>query len=206
MPKRAVTEEGTSNKERILSAAIELFAIKGYSSVTMREIAEKVQIKAASIYNHFSGKEALLEEIVRVFRQGLQEQVYPGFNAEAEDLRGYIESVVTANLRFFTNPLYMGMGAIILREQFRSAAVRSMLHEELIAKPREVFTAYFSNMMNAGRMRPADPAMAAKEFHAFFIYRFYENSLTDGRAAQDAAQAKREEEAHIRFFLENFSR
>ena len=206
MPKSAPGEAGISNRERILHAAIELFAQKGYSGVTMREIAERVQIKAASIYNHFPGKEALLEEIVRVFRQGLQEQVYPGFDAQAGDLRGYIESVVTANERFFTNPIYMGMGAIILREQFRSAAVRSMLHEELIAKPREVFTAYFSKMMNAGKMRPADPAMAAKEFHAFFIYRFYENSLTDGRAVQDAARAKREEEAHIRFFLENFSR
>ena len=206
MVKRAGGEDGVSNKERILHAAIELFAQKGYSGVTMREIAEKVQIKAASIYNHFSGKEALLEEVVRLFRQGLHEQVYPGFDAQAENLQGYIESVVTANVRFFTNPLYAGMGAIILREQFQNAAVRGMLHEELIVRPREAFAAYFEKMMAAGKMRSADPGMAAKEFHAFFIYRFYENSLTDGRAAQDAAQAKREEEAHIRFFLETFCR
>lgn len=202
---RRSSETGISNRERILYAAIELFAQQGYSSVTMREIAEKVQIKAASIYNHFSGKEALLEEIVRIFRQGLHEEVYPGFNtAESTEVSAYIESVVTANERFFTNPLYAGMGAIVLREQFQNAAVRTMLHEELIVRPREVFTAYFKAMMDKGKMRAADPQMAAKEFHAFFIYRFYENSLTEGRAAQDVVQAKREEEAHIRLFLETF--
>ncbi len=205
MATHAGGEAGMSNKERILHTAIELFAQKGYSNVTMREIAGKVQIKAASIYNHFRGKEALLEEIVQVFRQRLREEVYPGFKTTPDTpVRDFISSVVTANERFFMNPLYAGMGAVLLREQFHSSAVRDMIYEELIARPIQVFAAYFESMMAAGRMRTCDPEMAAKEFHAFFVYRFYENSLTQGRVIQDAAQAKREGEAHILFFLETF--
>jgi TetR/AcrR family transcriptional regulator, cholesterol catabolism regulator len=48
---------------RILDAATELFYEKGYHATSMREVAAVVGIKAASVYNHFSGKEEILFEI-----------------------------------------------------------------------------------------------------------------------------------------------
>lgn len=48
---------------RILEAAYELFAEKGYRGSSMREIAEKSGIKAGSIYNHFKNKEELFEAV-----------------------------------------------------------------------------------------------------------------------------------------------
>ena len=43
----------------ILQKSIPLFAARGYSGVSMRNISEVVGIKAASIYHHFSDKQAL---------------------------------------------------------------------------------------------------------------------------------------------------
>ncbi|OSM07636.1 TetR/AcrR family transcriptional regulator [Magnetofaba australis] len=43
----------------ILEHAIPLFAEKGYAGVSMREIAQAVGIRAATIYHHFPNKEAL---------------------------------------------------------------------------------------------------------------------------------------------------
>ena len=40
-------------KHRILDEALTLFAQKGYANVYVGEIAEKVGIKASSLYKHF---------------------------------------------------------------------------------------------------------------------------------------------------------
>jgi len=50
--------------ERIVAVATKLFYEKGYHSTTLREIAAGVNIKAGSVYNHFSSKQELLMHIV----------------------------------------------------------------------------------------------------------------------------------------------
>lgn len=49
-------------KADILSLTISLFAKYGYDKVSMRQIAEAVGIKAASLYHHFPDKQALYIE------------------------------------------------------------------------------------------------------------------------------------------------
>jgi AcrR family transcriptional regulator len=52
-------------RERILDAARELFAEKGYEAVTMREIGKRIEYSATALYNHFEDKEALVRELCR---------------------------------------------------------------------------------------------------------------------------------------------
>lgn len=51
-------------KKKILDKALELFSQRGYDAVSVGEIAAAVGIKAPSLYNHFSGKQAIFEAIV----------------------------------------------------------------------------------------------------------------------------------------------
>ncbi len=51
-------------KLEIISAASTLFKEKGYSAVTMRDIAKAMGIKAASLYNHIKNKEEILTFII----------------------------------------------------------------------------------------------------------------------------------------------
>ena len=53
-----------SVRERILAAAVQLFAQYGYHAATMRDIARISGIQAASIYYHYASKQALLIEIM----------------------------------------------------------------------------------------------------------------------------------------------
>ncbi|HLX56006.1 MAG TPA: TetR/AcrR family transcriptional regulator [Ktedonobacteraceae bacterium] len=53
-----------SVRERILAAAVQLFAQYGYHAATMRDIARLSGIQAASIYYHYASKQALLVEIM----------------------------------------------------------------------------------------------------------------------------------------------
>ena len=53
-----------TRKEEIISSAAELFLERGYSAVTMRDLAKKLGMKAASLYNHISSKQAILSELL----------------------------------------------------------------------------------------------------------------------------------------------
>ena len=56
--------ENCSVRDKILAAAVRLFAEYGYHAATMREIARIAGIQAASIYYHYPSKQALLVEIM----------------------------------------------------------------------------------------------------------------------------------------------
>lgn len=47
----------------IFMKSADLFSVKGYHNVSMREIAEAVNIKPSSIYNHFASKHDILQAI-----------------------------------------------------------------------------------------------------------------------------------------------
>jgi TetR/AcrR family transcriptional regulator, cholesterol catabolism regulator len=51
-------------KSEIVHISAELFKAKGYSAVTMRDIAQAMDIKAASLYNHIKSKQEILVLII----------------------------------------------------------------------------------------------------------------------------------------------
>lgn len=53
-----------SRKQEIYKTAARLFKEKGYSAVTMRDLAAEMGIKAASLYNHINSKQQILSEII----------------------------------------------------------------------------------------------------------------------------------------------
>ncbi|MDJ0644471.1 MAG: TetR/AcrR family transcriptional regulator [Flavobacteriaceae bacterium] len=53
-----------TRKQEIILTAAKLFKEKGYSAVTMRDLAAAMGIKAASLYNHIDSKQDILKEII----------------------------------------------------------------------------------------------------------------------------------------------
>ena len=53
-----------TRKEEIIRIAAQLFKEKGYNAVTMRDLAKTMGIKAASLYNHISSKQEILQNII----------------------------------------------------------------------------------------------------------------------------------------------
>jgi AcrR family transcriptional regulator len=82
-------------KIQILQEASALMRTKGYTSTTVRDIASSLNIEAASLYNHISSKEEILETIcaslANQFETGILEINDIYFNA-TEKLRMAIES------------------------------------------------------------------------------------------------------------------
>ncbi len=54
----------TPTRERILDAAESLFASRGFEGAAMRDIAAGAKLNPASLYNHFTSKQALFEAVL----------------------------------------------------------------------------------------------------------------------------------------------
>ena len=69
MSKSRMTPKSIRTRQKILDAALLLFAEKGYEKATMRQIAVGAEIAPGSIYHHFPTK----EHIVQTFYDGIHE-------------------------------------------------------------------------------------------------------------------------------------
>lgn len=56
-----MTETKRPRREAILDAATELFAERGFEGASLRDVAERVGVRKASLFHHFASKEALYE-------------------------------------------------------------------------------------------------------------------------------------------------
>ena len=64
-----------TRKEEIIQTSAILFEKKGFSAVTMRDIAKAMGIKAASLYNHIKSKQEILSEIIISLAEQFTEQM-----------------------------------------------------------------------------------------------------------------------------------
>ncbi len=81
--KQQFDEIREESREKILRAAIQIFARDGYSGATIRTIVREAGISQGLLYNYFAGKEDLLKA---VYLRGMQD-VRASF-AEAEEVFG----------------------------------------------------------------------------------------------------------------------
>jgi TetR/AcrR family transcriptional regulator, cholesterol catabolism regulator len=68
--RRGTEGTATARVERraeLLATAAEVFASRGYSATTVREVADAAGILGGSLYYHFDSKEAMVDEILSTF-------------------------------------------------------------------------------------------------------------------------------------------
>jgi AcrR family transcriptional regulator len=56
-------------RKELLSKCFDLFAQKGYSAITMREIAQGLGVSTGTLYHYFSSKQALFEQLLEEISQ-----------------------------------------------------------------------------------------------------------------------------------------
>ena len=67
------TRRPSNRRELILEAAIELFHERGYPATGVDDIGKAVDVSGPAIYRHFSSKEEILLEAIRLAADEVQE-------------------------------------------------------------------------------------------------------------------------------------
>jgi AcrR family transcriptional regulator len=70
-----------SRREEIVAAAARTFAAQGYAAVGMRDVAEAIGIRGASLYHHFASKEEILYAVCLTVTEEPNEQNLPLLDA-----------------------------------------------------------------------------------------------------------------------------
>lgn len=86
-------------RSEILDAAAELFAARGFHGVSIEEIGGAVGTSGPALYRHFSGKEALLAEILLEVSERLHTSAARRVT-EAPDAERALESLLTGQIEF----------------------------------------------------------------------------------------------------------
>jgi AcrR family transcriptional regulator len=97
---RIQTNKDISRKDVIVQAAANLFLEKGYKAASMRDLAERVGVEAASLYNHIRSKTELLHDICFAVANRYWEHM-----SQVESTESPIINKIEALLRFQINQM-----------------------------------------------------------------------------------------------------
>lgn len=172
-------------KERILEAALELFAEKGYLGASMSEIANRLGITKGALYKHYTGKQEILDSIVERMNQMDYEraqecempETQPDGFAEAY-LHTPIERIRTYSMAQFDHwtkePFSSNFRKMLTLEQYRDPKLRQLYHDYLATGPTEYMAAIFRKLVDSD-----EAAMQlALEFYGpmFLLYSVYDGA------------------------------
>ena len=170
-------------RQRVLDTAEALFLARGYSAVTLRDIADALAIKQASLYYHFpEGKEQLFVAVaLRTFarhRNGVEAAIA----AASSDLRSRIAAVAAW---FASQPpvnlmgmLHADMPALSVEERTRLGAEA---YRAMFTPLREIFAA----AQQAGEIRVVHPDLLS----GFFLTLMDSLKHAEGRPGAPTRQA-----------------
>ncbi len=162
-------------RERILDSAFALFSTKGFTETSMRDIADAVGIKAASLYNHFSGKQELFEALIKR-ETGYVEEQLKSLGAMAspdDDPRAYSEQgrgrvadlVWRSYAPFFEDPRVQMLMRMLAADRYGNESCGRLYREIFIDRPLAIQEAIFSRLIAEGEFTPCDARLAAAQFH-----------------------------------------
>jgi AcrR family transcriptional regulator len=89
-------------RKELLSKSFDLFAQKGYGSVTMRQIAESLAVSTGTLYHYFPSKQVLFEQLV----EEISQQDVSAALAELEGTQTLSESMTALGRHLVKNEDY----------------------------------------------------------------------------------------------------
>ena len=169
-----------TTKEKIFDAAVDLFSLKGFSNVPVREIAKKAGIREGSIYNHFRNKEAILDAIIDYFKLEMAKTNLPSEEAAALMQEGpevYLEMGAQIFLSRINTPQFGKIWRLVLMESYHNEKIRDVFKKDLIEEPLAGWESIFQLMVEKKMIKPVNPRIMAYEYWSFVIFLLFDYSI-----------------------------
>jgi len=201
------TKTAQSMRDRILDAATDLFARKGFYAVSIREITRTVGIKESSLYNHFKSKEQLLEEILDLF-QSQEEEFFRGLSSapeiekvvESGNTKKFLSDELRRFMRFWDSPQRERLWFIVSMEQYRNPRAARLILQGF-RQTRKAIETLIQMLIEHKKIKPQNSDLLAAEYTYTMRAMLLEYRLlkvTD----QSTGSIKKTMLAYIQHFLE----
>jgi len=130
----------TTTRQKILTHAARLFAEKGFTETSMRELAKIVGLNTASMYYHFPSKNAILEQMLEDYSAGninvYDEQKISIILQNNPTIDGVLKCMQTTfppdRAEYFLDVL-----CVMLQEQLRNPIVRNYMSCHIILRAEQ---------------------------------------------------------------------
>ncbi len=191
-------------KERILTAALEMFSQNGYAGTNIRELSASLGLVKSGVYKHFESKEAiwnaLLDQMIAYYAEhfGSPEHLPP--------IPDTPEGLVTMTMRMVNFTVHdekvVMTRKVLTLEQFRDERARELATKHFLTGLTDMFTRIFTGMMDKGLLREDDPEMLA------FAYTAPISSLIHrcDREPEKEPEILRQVEAFVKHFIGTYER
>ncbi|KAA2261067.1 TetR/AcrR family transcriptional regulator [Solihabitans fulvus] len=179
--------------ERIIDAGMEIFAEGGYHALSMRQVAERLDAQAGSLYYHVKNKNALLQLMAdRVARQAYDAgtaalAALPDprdwrarLEAQASSLRRSIQPHPGAALLLAHSPTVLSVGALSLMERLLLTLSDAGVPDEDRGIAADTILSHVTGFVLQEQSESVTPTVSAKE--AAELYRRFPRTIAAGLA------------------------
>lgn len=154
-----------TTRDKILNETLTLFSENGFDGTSVEQIAEKVGIKAPSLYNHFKGKEDILNALIDTAEARYEES----FGSEKHfgklpHSRDEFIAIALKKVEFTVfDPIIGKIRKFLVREQFRSERFAEITTRHQVGGVQKMYAKIIEDMMNEGLFKQDDPSLLAME-------------------------------------------
>jgi len=165
-------------KERILEVSLNLFSTKGYKETSVRDIASGVGITQSGLYNHFKGKEAILEALIDELISSEIVKIFEGKSIEslAQTGKSLLFSIATIFKLISFDKRNEALFKFLMQELYKNNTIRDIYNEHFYQGNVKKLSSVFFIMMQNDIIKAADPLFLANEFFSpLFFYQMQVN-------------------------------
>ncbi|MBC9177464.1 TetR/AcrR family transcriptional regulator [Pseudoroseomonas ludipueritiae] len=148
-------EQQSPKCRAVMVAAAELFMAEGYAAVSMDAVARTAGVSKATLYAHFSGKEALFEAIVTHACAQMRQRADTLLASHDLPLRQALTELALHWLRFLLRPQMRALHRVMIAEAVRFPALARAFYTAGPQAMRLWLTAWMAGEQAHGRL-PAD--------------------------------------------------
>jgi AcrR family transcriptional regulator len=150
-----------AKRQAILKVAEKAFQELGFERTSMSEICSRVGGSKATIYNYFASKEELFFEIIHHSIQAEFDAAYAAIDPSADDIAQSLRNYGENFLSILYTPQVRANRHLAISESGRTALGR-IVYERGVLDNQRLVSDVLRTAMSLGKLRPADPALAAK--------------------------------------------
>src|SRR5467141_2508330 len=148
--------------EEIISAALEVFADRGFAATALADVARRAGVTKGTIYLYFENKEALFKAVVRstivpVIAQG--EALAQSFTGSAREL---LEQLVREYWQLVGETALAGIPKLMMAEAATFPELTRFYYDEVVTRGHRLMASVIERGVKNGEFRPVDVMLAAK--------------------------------------------